>query len=130
MKRLCTYLVVGFAFFCATTFDVGAATIIKTKFLIYTKNTYAADYLSMAEKIGNNHYSGITWKTSNKSSHRMWFKIIKNSTDTTVGTKRLSFLATDTIKTNLIDGSGFYMLSAKREDSSDPWTTITGEWIP
>lgn len=99
-----------------------------TSFYITANYAWTIDwYNTPSTKQNGNSYSAVAWSTSSASgSHKMWFKVI-NSAEVTQGSGLLNYLTTDAFKTNLTQGTS-YWLAARRENVIDPVTTVTGTW--
>ena len=76
---------------------------------------------------GTSHYAWVNWKTSSQSSaHDLYFRVV-NSNGAYRGGRKFSYLETGTFSTTTTYNYGYY-LQAKRENSIDPATTVTGSW--
>ena len=76
---------------------------------------------------GNRSY--VNWKKSSQSSaHDMWFRTV-NSNGEDKGGKLFSYLENGSYETSAINNH-YYYLQARRENSVDPETTVSGNWSP
>lgn len=107
-----------------------ASAITMTDFSIETGASWAKDIASTAKKIEGNHFSGVKWTYSNKSSHKMWFRVT-DGFGTVRGSGLLNYLSSDAFQTNLkYDDDLNYVLEAKREHITNPRTLVKGKWTP
>lgn len=84
--------------------------------------------LRSGTKIDGTSVSTVIWNTSNKSSHRMWFRVLDMNNNVR-GSVRIDYLSSGYAVTNNTTGSS-YIIQAKRENIIDPITTVTGKWLP
>lgn len=102
------------------------------KFTIETNSVWKSDLSSTASvevKSGANKYSGVNWTYSNKSSHKMIFRICNSSNGKSFGSGTLKYKSQDTFKTSIPEGTKTY-IQARRENIIDPVTTVKGTWLP
>lgn len=74
-------------------------------------------------------YSVVNWSSSSQSgSHNMWFRIV-NSNGENRGTIMIGYLTRVEFESTASVGYN-YWLQARRENSVDPYTTVSGSWRP
>lgn len=135
MKYSKYFMIAFISFFGLIFMDVNASGMNKTPFSITTNSSWKADYLNYAKKSFESRSSAVEWTNSNKSSHKMWFRV-RNTTGTikVYGSSLLNYKTTDAFRTDLTvdtSTSGMkYELSARRENIIDPTTTVSGLWMP
>lgn len=125
--KICHFAIVAFVmFFGIFTSNVNAEEV---NFSISANNLWAENiYNPSSTKNFGNRYSAVNWKTSNKTNHKMWFRVRAVSDDTIKGSGLLNYLTTGAFLTNNESNSEYY-LQAKRENLLDPLTVVTGSWI-
>lgn len=96
-------------------------------FNISANYSWGLDMVHSSLKQNENRYTAIGWNFSNKSSHKMWFRVV-DSAERQIGSAGLfNYKTTDAIQSNLSIGQN-YWLSARRENVIDPVTTVSGTW--
>lgn len=85
----------------------------------YVTNNYLKD--------SGEGYATVLWKKSSQSSaHNMWFRVV-NSNGAERGKSLLNYLTSKDFNTSTTYNYN-YWLQARRENSVDPATTISGSW--
>lgn len=74
-----------------------------------------------------NKYSAVNWQTSNRGNHTMWFGVFDQSYFIK-GSLLFTSKKTDAFLTSSLSANSSYMLGARRENSGDPATNVTGLW--
>lgn len=72
--------------------------------------------------------SSIVWDASNKTNHKMWFRVL-DMNEKVRGAVKINYLSSGYAVTNNTMGAS-YILEAKRENIIDPMTTVSGRWLP
>lgn len=126
MKTL-RYVLFAGILFCGFAFtSVNAANY----FEIQANSNWGSDVnLRTAVKTNGHHLSIVRWTKSNKSSHKMIFRVRDVSSGKTYGQGTISYLDYDTFETKISNGTETY-LQARREHIIDPYTTVSGDWLP
>ncbi|WP_279160796.1 hypothetical protein [Thomasclavelia cocleata] len=77
-------------------------------------------------KAGN--FAIINWGYSNKSSHKMWFRVV-NKVAAQKGKGLFNYLAQGAVTTSGTDIDYDYYLQAAREHVINPSTYVSGVWF-
>lgn len=71
--------------------------------------------------------ANVNWKTSSQSaSHNLWFRVVNSNVESR-GSRLFSYLEHGNINTSTSNGYN-YKLQARRENSVDPSTYVSGSW--
>lgn len=88
------------------------------------------DYTLVSKKNTKNkagNFAIINWDYSNKSSHKMWFRVV-NKVAAQKGKGLFNYLAQGAVTTSGTDIDYDYYLQVAREHIIDPSTYVSGVW--
>lgn len=103
----------------------------------YVKNfsgtvNYQWGYVTASNASNNKNTSGysvVNWSSSSQpGAHNMWFRIV-NSNGENRGTVMIGYLTRVEFESSASVGYN-YWLQSRRENSVDPYTTVSGTWKP
>lgn len=125
--KFCHFVIIAIlTILCFSVTNVEALTT--TNFDITANYVWGNDIgLRTSVKQNTSKYTAVIWKTSNKSSHKMWFRVIRPSDEKEMGKGIFDYVDSDAFTTNLTQGQS-YMLQARREFILDPAAQVTGYW--
>lgn len=86
-------------------------------------------YVSIGDNVKDNtrNYSVVNWDTSSQAgAHNMWFRVV-NSNGADRGSTLVPYLQRVEFATNA-EYNHYYYLQARRENSVDPSTSVSGSW--
>lgn len=123
-KKLSVLMLALAGIFVFETANVSAA---QTGFTITANSSYKARS-SGNLKVDYNSQAYVNWKSSNKGSHKEWFRVVNSNNVSRSESKLFSYLSAGIIKENSTEYGFTYYLQARREHIIDPSTTVKGNW--
>ncbi len=109
---------------------VNASSRVVQTYEITADSKWANDKMMFSNpKEDSNSFSVVNWySSSQKNSHNMWYRVV-NSDYKQKAIVLLSYKARAEIQSTAQKGY-YYGLQARRENSVDPTTKVTGTWRP
>ena len=114
----------------AAVVTVNASSRVVQTYEISANSNWADDKMMFSNpKEDKNSFSVVNWySSSQKNSHNMWYRVV-NSNYQQKAIALISYKSRVEIQTTAQKGY-YYGLQARRENSVDPVTKVTGTWKP
>lgn len=114
----------------AAVVTVNASSRVVQTYEISANSNWADDKMMFSNpKEDKNSFSVVNWySSSQKNSHNMWYRVV-NSNYQQKAIALISYKSRVEIQTTAQKGY-YYGIQARRENSVDPVTKVTGTWKP